>query len=454
MRAAFFDLDRTVISGSSSQVFGQMLAELGVVNQSVPGQDIFFKLYEWFGEDPLSMGLARQGSRLFAGRRLDDVQTAARMAAEILNRRVLPFARAEILDHKRNGTLTVLATTSPVDLVAPLADLIGFDAVLATRYRTVHGVYDGTVDGEFLHGEAKAAALTRWAAANQVDLSESAAYSDSWYDLPMLEAVGRPVAVNADARLRAAALLRRWEVRDFETSEPVTSIGGRELQDLLFPLFRPELSLLANIDLRGAENVPSKGGVILVSNHRSYFDPFALGYVAAARKRPVRFLAKKELFDVPLVGDLIGRMGVIPVDRGSGSKSPLNLAAKAVDGGEAVIILPEGTIPRGEAFFAPQLRGSTGAVRLSAMTGAPIVPIGIWGTERVWPRNSKLPRIEGLVERPDVVIVVGEPKAYPGDDPKAETEALMNTIVDLLPPEAREPYEPTEDELAATHPTS
>ena len=370
--AAIFDLDRTLIAGSSAEVFGAKLADVGVSTPSVPGQSLLFKIYEKFGEDPVSMRLARQSARLFAGRNVADVEAAGLLGADVLIGRVLPHARVEIDKHKEDGTLLVLATTSPYDLVAPLAAALGFDAVISTRYRAVHGVYDGTIDGTYLWGEEKAAAVAEWAGQNAVDLTASWAYSDSFYDVPLLELVGNPVAVNPDIRMLAAARAKRWPVRDFDRPDGVPAVGGLEGQELAFPFLDPRLSIFADISLHGVDNLPA-GPVIVAPNHRSYFDPIALGYLAAASRRPFRFLAKKEVLETPLVGQLTAALGTISVDRGSGSRQPLDAAAAALDGGEAVVILPQGTIPRGEDFFKAKLRGFTGAVRLAQQTGAPIV---------------------------------------------------------------------------------
>ncbi len=153
--------------------------------------------------------------------------------------------------------------------------------------------------------------------------------------------------------------------------------------------------------------MPHEGPVILVSNHRSYFDVAALALVAARLGRPVRFMGKQELFDAPVVGQLARALGGIPVDRGSGSDDPMQRATAALHAGEAVIVLPQGTIPRGEAFFDPVLHGKTGAARLAAATGAPVVPIGVWGTEKVWPRNAKVPNVTTLQHPPRVTVTVG-----------------------------------------------
>lgn len=450
--AAIFDLDRTLIAGSSAEVFGAKLADVGVATPSVPGQSLLFKLYEKFGEDPVSMRLARQSARLFAGRKVIDVEAAGLLGADVLIRRVLPHARAEIERHKGTGALLVLATTSPHDLVAPLADALGFDTVISTRYRSVHGVYDGTIDGTYLWGQDKAAAVAEWAGQNAVDLTESWAYSDSFYDVPLLELVGNPVAVNPDIRMLAAARAKRWTVRDFERPDGVPALGGVEGQELAFPFLDPRLSVFADIELHGVDHVPA-GPVIVAPNHRSYFDPLALGYLAAAARRPFRFLAKKEVLEAPIVGQLTAALGTISVDRGSGSSAPLDAAAAALSGGEAVVILPQGTIPRGEDFFKAKLRGFTGAVRLAQQTGAPLLPVGIWGTEHVWPRNQRLPSVEVFGRRPTVTMTVGEPyRVTSRSKPRPATEKLMKKIQLLLPPEAQKDRTPTDEELATTYP--
>ena len=105
-----------------------------------------------------------------------------------------------------------------------------------------------------------------------------------------------------------------------------------------------------------------------MANHRSYFDGLAIGYAAAQVGRPMRFLGKKEVFDAPVVGQLASAMGGIRVERGTGSDEPLAAAAEALEGGELVALMPQGTIPRGRAFFEPVLEGRWGAARLAAMT--------------------------------------------------------------------------------------
>jgi putative phosphoserine phosphatase / 1-acylglycerol-3-phosphate O-acyltransferase len=191
----------------------------------------------------------------------------------------------------------------------------------------------------------------------------------------------------------------------------------------------------------------------VVANHRSYFDVLALGATFGKRGRAVRFLGKKEVFDAPVVGSVARALGGIRVDRASGSEDPLIEAAAALASGELVAILPQGTIPRGRAFFEPELTGRWGAARLAASTKVPVVPLGLWGTELVWPRSERMPRVWNVAHPPTVRVRVGEPVDLKLRSPQADTKRMMAAIVDLLPPEARRRREPTPEELARTYPS-
>jgi putative phosphoserine phosphatase/1-acylglycerol-3-phosphate O-acyltransferase len=312
------------------------------------------------------------------------------------------------------------------------------------------GSYTGVFDGPFVWGREKLKAAQQWAKANDVDLRASFAYSDSYFDGPLLAAVGNPVAVNPDPQLAVLARLRGWPVRHLDVSPGVAKVAGRELQEWLRPLNRPELVPNARFEFSGVENIPASGPAILVFNHRSYFDASAVNLVIARSGRNARFLGKKEVFDVPIVGAIGRAFGGIRVVRASGSDEPLEAAAEALAGGELVSMAPQGTIPRGPAFFEPELKGRWGAARLAEMSGAPVVPVGIWGTEVVWPRNARVPRF-GL-DRPLVQVKVGPPVELRRQDPEEDTRAIMAAIVELLPPEAREHRTPTPEELARTYP--
>jgi putative phosphoserine phosphatase/1-acylglycerol-3-phosphate O-acyltransferase len=279
-------------------------------------------------------------------------------------------------------------------------------------------------------------------------------YSDSVFDVPALGAVGHPHPLNADPRLAAVALARRWPLENWDRPPGVPNVIGLEPYHLLRPFVRPESFPYARFTVNGVEHIPAEGPFLLVSNHRSYFDVAALALVAARIGRPVRFMGKQELFDAPVVGQLARALGGIPVDRDIAPGESMARATAALRAGEAVFVLPQGTIPRGEAFFDPVLKGKTGAARLAAATGAPVIPIGVWGTEKVWPRSSKAPNVTNLPHPPRVTVTVGPPVALAGTDAVADTATIMDAIVDLLPPEAREVHVPDDEELAATRPSA
>ena len=127
----------------------------------------------------------------------------------------------------------------------------------------------------------------------------------------------------------------------------------------------------------------------------------ALALVARAIGRPVRFLGKKEIFDAPVVGHDRPRHRRHRGRPWQRLGQPLRAAESALKAGEVVVVLPQGTIPRGYDFFDPVLHGKTGTARLAAATGATVVPVGLWGTEKVWPRSARVPDFTLVRHPPD-----------------------------------------------------
>lgn len=454
--AAFFDLDRTLLQGGTGPHLTQAMVELGLVPRSLPGQGMLFKAFDLFGENLPSIFLARQATLVARGKDSKSFDEAAAQAAGVIAGHIHPFALALIEQHKAEGRLTVMATTTPTHLIKPLADRLGFDHVIATRYNTKDdGTFDGSIRGPFVWSTGKLAAVKHFAAKHDIDLAESYAYSDSIFDLPLLEAVGQPAAVNPDPRLSVYAVARRWPIVHFDVSPGVFKVPvvGIELQRLLFEGLRSTWFPCARFDIAGVENIPRHGPVILVGNHRSYFDAVAMANVVRKSGRAARFLGKKEMFDIPVLGPFFAAAGGIRVDRGEGGTESYDMAALALTGGEMVGLLPEATIPRGEAFFDPELKGKSGAARLAALSRAPVIPVGMWGTEKVWPRSSSMPNLLNLTNPPKVTIRVGKPVELKYRSATADTKRIMTAISDLLPPESRDGHTPTADELRATYPS-
>ena len=454
--AAFFDLDRTLLAGASGSVYSDAMRESGFVGRSIPGEKLLYSVFNTIGETLPSMALARQAATFARGRPREAMREAGSAAAGTLAAMIQPFAWPLINEHREVGRPVVIATTTPYDLVKPLADWLGFDDVVATRYGVnADGSFDGSVAGPFVWARGKLEAVRDWAEAAGIDLDESYAYSDSVFDTPLLSAVGHPVVVNPDPSMVVMATLRRWPVRHFDVSPGVFKIPvlGVELQRVVQQFARPQLMPYARFDIDGVDNIPERGAGIIAMNHRSYFDAAAMSTAIARSGRAVRFLGKKEVFDAPVIGHIAAAMGGIRVERASGSDEPLQAAVAALEAGELVALAPQGTIPRGPTFFDPVLKGRWGAARLHQLTEAPIIPVGMWGTEKVWPRSSRLPNVLNLTDPPTVRIRVGPPVAgLKGKSLKADTERIMKAIVKQLPPEARKRHTPSAEELAATYP--
>ncbi len=452
--AVFIDLDRTLLCHASGQALNQALMDEGVLPQgrSLPGDKILYAINDRLGENLVSMGLVRAAARVAKGWRQDHVQAAGRRAVPALTALVAPFAPQYLAAFREGGHQLVLSTTTPVDMIAPFAEALGFDAVIATTYETKGGRYTGRLYEGFVWGTGKLRAVREWADGQDIDLTDCHACSDSVFDVPLLASVGWPHAVNPDPSLTLIATARRWPKEYWDRPPGVPSVVGLEPYHMIRPFVRPTSFPYARFDMAGLENVPARGPVLLAANHRSYFDVAALALVAAAIGRPVRFLAKLEIFDAPVVGAIAKAIGGIAVNRGSGSSSPLRAAESALKAGEVVVVLPQGTIPRGQAFFDVELHGKTGTARLAATTGAVVVPIGLWGTEKVWPRSSRLPDVTLVRHPPAVTIRVGKPLPLSLTDAVTDTATIMSAISALLPAESRVRHEPTAEELARSKP--
>jgi 1-acyl-sn-glycerol-3-phosphate acyltransferase len=182
------------------------------------------------------------------------------------------------------------------------------------------------------------------------------------------------------------------------------------------------------------ERIPAAGPAILACNHASYLDPFANAYAVLKAGRRPRFLAKDELFAIPVVGRALRGAGQIPVRRGTSDRAPLLEAERALDRGEVVLIYPEGTVTR-RLDHLP-MDGKTGTVRLSLSTGVPVVPMASWGSQAVWQKSGPGSLRFG---RP-VWVKVGEPLDLPAtradpndyDAVKALTARMMQTLTELV----------------------
>jgi 1-acyl-sn-glycerol-3-phosphate acyltransferase len=212
----------------------------------------------------------------------------------------------------------------------------------------------------------------------------------------------------------------------------------------------PILLLLGRYEIVGTNRIPKTGAFIFAPNHVTEFDPLVAAYVVWRADRVPRFLAKRNLFKVPLLGWALRVTGQIPVERSGGTRDgsdPIKTASTLVDDGLAVIIYPEGTLTRDPDEWP--MRGKFGAVRLALETGVEIIPCAIWGAQEVLPRYSK--RLS-VFPRKTIRVLIGEPVSLlkwkdaprtPATYAAATNEvmqaitALVATLREETPPEVR-----------------
>src|SRR3954453_22414396 len=185
-------------------------------------------------------------------------------------------------------------------------------------------------------------------------------------------------------------------------------------------------------DITGTENVPESGGAVMAINHTGYLDFTFAGLTVLPRKRLVRFMAKKEVFDHKVSGPLMRGMHHIPVDRASGAES-YQAAVKALAEGEIVGVFPEATIS--QSFDLKEFK--TGAVRMAMEAGVPILPVVIWGSQRIFTKNHK----KDLRRGAHVRIVVGEPFTVDRAGDAVAATAELKARMDGLLQQARATYQ-------------
>ncbi|MQY06647.1 lysophospholipid acyltransferase family protein [Actinomadura macrotermitis] len=201
------------------------------------------------------------------------------------------------------------------------------------------------------------------------------------------------------------------------------------------PVIKTALALFKALNMKfrleGTEHIPPTGGAVLVSNHVSYLDFIFAGLAAHPAGRLVRFMAKKEVFDHKVSGPLMRNMRHIPVDRLAGASS-YKAALTALKNGEIIGVFAEATISR--SFEVKDIK--SGAVRMAVAAGVPIIPITIWGPQRMWTKGHKKRLFQRGVP---VTILVGEP-LHPkrGDDYEKATEELHARLSELAEKAQRE----------------
>ena len=220
-RAAFFDVDKTLLPGSTLYLLARGMYRRGMyTTRDLIGFSLSQIAFRVSGVEPVKgMEAARESALAFIeGKRRDQLEPIAQdIVVEVIGPRIYPEMRKVIEAHHRNGDRTYLVTAAPEDIATRIANHLGLDGALGTRAECVGGVYTGKLLGPVLHGPAKLEAVKKLAAEHHIDLSLSSAYSDSMNDRPLLEGVGHPVAVNPDRMLKKLAYDKGWPIQDFRS---------------------------------------------------------------------------------------------------------------------------------------------------------------------------------------------------------------------------------------------
>ncbi|HEX5568832.1 MAG TPA: HAD-IB family hydrolase [Streptomyces sp.] len=227
--AAFFDLDNTIMQGAALFHFGRGLYKRNFFRKRelirFAWQQTYFRLAG--SENAGHMQDARDSAlSIVKGHRVSELmEIGEEIYDEYMADRIWPGTRALAQAHLDAGQKVWLVTAAPVETATIIARRLGLTGALGTVAESVDGVYTGRLVGEPLHGPAKAEAVRALAAAEDLDLSRCAAYSDSANDIPMLSLVGHPYAINPDSRLRAHARERGWRLRDYRTGRKAAKVG-------------------------------------------------------------------------------------------------------------------------------------------------------------------------------------------------------------------------------------
>lgn len=415
--AAAFDYDGTLISGYSAGAFYEhriksldmgpieltktaLIARGGIPDAAAFAEFFAFSLAPW--KDVEEAELEKLGRKLFKG------QIAAKLHHEAL---------ALVEAHRDMGHTLVLASSAMRFQTEPMAQELGIDHVINTEVEVVDGRLTGAVIGEPLWGDAKARGLQAVAAAQGIDLEQSFAYSNGREDVPFLESVGHPAAVEPDSDLDAEARRRGWPV--LRCARPPGSVPGVKdvartaafygglfsaigvgvgvgllrrsrttLVDVAMGMGSDVSLTLAGVDVEvvsGAEHLWSQRPAIFIFNHQSKMDPIV---VMKLVRENFTGVAKAEAKKIPIFGPLFQLGGVAFVERSDNGKAreALEPVVQRLREGTSLIVAPEGTrtpTPRLGEF-------KKGPFHIAIQAQVPIVPIVLKGIHTVQSRSGQV----------------------------------------------------------------
>jgi putative phosphoserine phosphatase / 1-acylglycerol-3-phosphate O-acyltransferase len=421
---AFFDFDGTIIDGYSAMALYQHRLRNFEIGAEEATRTMWAAVQRKALTEDEFVSLVEMGIRGWAGRTEEDLlELGQRLFVQQIARSLFHDAWRLVKAHQRKGHTVVIASSATRFQVEPMAAELGVDHVLCTPLEVEGGILTGRLGGRSLWGPGKAAAVREFAAAQGVDLGMSHAYANGDEDVEFLSAVGRPHPVNPGKVLARVAGEARWPVLRFQRGpsrfDPrpamrtsamwgafFTSVGagvavgllnrnrrqGVDLATALYGQLAPALGAIG-IDVQGAENLWSHRPAVFLVNHQSSVLDMVVAFQLLERE--FTFVAKKEISQLPVFGQLFGLADVLFVDRSDTTKAveTLDRGVEKLRGGISVIIAPEGT-----RSVTPSVgRFKKGAFRMAMEAGVPVVPIVFRNSGELMWRDSQIAR-SGTVE--------------------------------------------------------
>ncbi|MDJ0709135.1 MAG: HAD-IB family hydrolase [Woeseiaceae bacterium] len=425
--AAFFDLDGTIIATHSikdiflERLFAGQVQTEEVVDMATLTLRYIFKTADF--EDGL-----RDSVRNIQG--MDEsefLELADKVCEERLLPQVFPEVKAILKAHSDKGHTIVIVSSASRYQVAPLAGALGIENIICTELEVKNGKFTGSLDGSPCYGPAKLSMARAFAKGRRISLKKSYFYSNGSEDIPLLEAVGNPVAIGPDSRLKKVATRRGWPVHEFDSRGwvgvgdvartiatfgtalptfaagfPFRYLGGTERDSLNLSLgaWTSMAAIIARMKLlvEGEEHLWSHRPAVFIFNHQSAMDMLI---TTKLLREDIVGVAKKEAANQLLIGPVLRFAGTVFIDRDNvrDPRAALEPAVEALKEGKSVVIAPEGTRSK-DGKLGDFKRG---AFHLARQAGVPIVPIVIHNSLDALPNKS-------MVVRPaEVKVTVLEP---------------------------------------------
>ncbi len=450
---AFFDLDRTLIKGFSAKEFFQSRLLSGkMTTREIVAQFAGVLVYA-AGQGNFA-GLAAMSAQGVSG--VDEkvfIHVGEEVYQKHLASEIYPESRAMVAAHIAKGhTVAIISAATPYQ-VNPIARDLMIEHVMCTRMEVVKGKFTGKIIEPACWGEGKSYAAKQLAKEHNLDLSKSYFYTDSIEDLPLLEIVGHPRPSNPDTKLTAIAFHNNWPIYNFsDAHRPGVSNWVRTGLALasFFPailngvatgtmhLSRKDgvntmmatvgdlVCTLAGIQLviKGEKYLWSHRPAVFILNHQSNADLFL---AAKLIQRDAVGVAKKELENYPILGQMMKVAGVIFVDRQNREKAieAMKPAVDTLKSGTSIIIFPEGTRSK-DYKLGPFKKG---AFHLAMQAGVPLVPIVIKNAHDVMPRGSNVFRPTAVEVN---VLPPVETKKWKREDLDENVKEVRDLFLDVL----------------------